>query len=156
MHHSGWLTLIKTTLAAISVYITMSQELPAWLLQAFTKIFKAFLWTSKEVVEGGKCLVAWSKVQRPLQLGGLGVPDLKLMGRALRFCWLWLKRVDRAKPWAALPLRKDAETMAFFHSSIRCVVGYGCSMRFWLDPWLDGRSIADQAPDLFAVAHPRR
>jgi hypothetical protein len=116
MHHSGWLTLIKTTLAAISVYITMSQELPAWLLQAFTKIFKAFLWTSKEVVEGGKCLVAWSKVQRPLQLGGLGVTDLKLMGRALRFCWLWLKRVDRAKPWAALPLQGcgDHGLLSFF------------------------------------------
>jgi hypothetical protein len=90
MHRSGRLTLIKTTLAAIPVYTVMSQVLQAWLHQAFTKIFKAFLWTGTEVVEGGKCLVAWSSVQRSLQHGGLGVPDLKLMGRALRLRWLWL------------------------------------------------------------------
>jgi hypothetical protein len=87
MHHSGWLSLIKSTLAAILVYTAMSQEVPAWLLQAFIKIFKAFLWTGIEVVEGGKCLVAWSRVQRPLQLGGLGMPDLKLMWWALRLYW---------------------------------------------------------------------
>jgi hypothetical protein len=157
MHRSGRLTLIKITLAAILVYTVMSQELPAWLLQAFTKIFKAFLWNGTEVVVSGKCLVAWSRVQRPLQLDGLSVPDLKLMVRpALRLRLLWLERVDREKPWAALPLHEDVITTAFFHSSIRCVVGDGRSTCFRLDPWLDSCSIAERAPDLFVAAHPRR
>jgi hypothetical protein len=60
MHRSGCLSLIKSTLAAIPIYIAMSHELPSWLLKAFVKIFKAFLWTGMEVVHGGKCLVMWS------------------------------------------------------------------------------------------------
>jgi hypothetical protein len=147
--------LIKTTLAAIPVYTVMSQELAAWLIQAFTKIFKAFLWTSIEVVESSKCLVAWSRVQRPLQLGGLGVPDLRVMGRALRLRWLWLQRVDQENPWVALSLREDAVTTTFFHTWTCCVVGDDCSTRFWLDPWLDGYSIVEWALDLFVVVHLR-
>jgi hypothetical protein len=155
LHHSGRLSLINSTLAAIPVYTTMSQELPTWILRAFEKIFKAFLWMGSEVVHGGKCLVAWSRVQRSLKLGGLEVPDIKQMGKALRLCWLWQQRVEQVKPWVALPLSKDAVTKAFFKSSIRCIVGDGRSTLFWLDPWVDGKSIADFAPHLFAVAHPR-
>jgi hypothetical protein len=92
MHRTGRLKLIKTTHAIISVYTTISQELPAWLLQVFTKIFKVFMWTGgMEVVESDKCLVTWSRVQRPLCLS---VPDLKLMGWALGLHWLWLQRMD--------------------------------------------------------------
>jgi hypothetical protein len=36
------------------------------------------------VVLGGKCLLAWNKVQQPHCLGGLGVLDLSLFGHALR------------------------------------------------------------------------
>jgi hypothetical protein len=41
-------------------------------------------------VQGGKCLVSWDQVQRPLSLGGLGVLDLRMMGMSLRLHWLWL------------------------------------------------------------------
>jgi hypothetical protein len=57
MHRSGHLPLIKSTLATIPIYTTISQERSVWLLKAFLKIFKAFLWTGTEVVHGGKCLV---------------------------------------------------------------------------------------------------
>jgi hypothetical protein len=83
MHRSGRLTLIKTTLAAIPVYSAISHAFPPWVLKAFAKIFRAFLWSCLESMHGSKCLVAWDKVQRPLQLGGLGVHDLKLMGCTL-------------------------------------------------------------------------
>jgi hypothetical protein len=44
---SGRLTLIKTTLSAMPVHMTISLDLPAWLLKAMTKTMKAFLWTSR-------------------------------------------------------------------------------------------------------------
>jgi hypothetical protein len=47
------------------------------------KLMKGFLWSGMEVVQEGKSLVAWSKVQGPLVLGGLGVLDLQLMGHAM-------------------------------------------------------------------------
>jgi hypothetical protein len=78
MHRSGRLALIKSSLAAMPVYSVINIELPPWLLKAFERIIKAFLWMGTNEVIGRKCLVAWNQVQRPLQLGGLGVPDFRL------------------------------------------------------------------------------
>jgi hypothetical protein len=80
MHWSGRLTLIKTTLVAISMYTTISTELPPSLRKSMEKIMKGFLWPGSEMMQGGMCLVAWSRVQRPLHLGGLGVTYLTLLG----------------------------------------------------------------------------
>jgi hypothetical protein len=88
MQCNGCLILIKTTLQAIPIYVSISLQLPPWVVKALEIFFKAFLWTGSEVVDGGKCLVAWTRVQRPVHLGGLGVLDLRLMGIALRVRWL--------------------------------------------------------------------
>jgi hypothetical protein len=66
------------------VYTTISVELPPWLTKALNKIMWAFLQSGTEVVQGGKCVVAWCKVQRPLSLGGLGIKDIRLLGLYLR------------------------------------------------------------------------
>jgi hypothetical protein len=62
MHRSGRLTLIKTTLTAILVYMTISHALPLWVVKAFVKIFRVFLWSGSNAVHDAKCLVAWDKV----------------------------------------------------------------------------------------------
>jgi hypothetical protein len=36
--------------------------------------------------------VAWSKVTRPKELGGLGISDLQNLNWALRVRWLWLRK----------------------------------------------------------------
>jgi hypothetical protein len=59
MQRSGQLTLIKTTLTAITVYLAISLGLPPWMIKALTKIMRAFLWTGNDIVQGGKCLVTW-------------------------------------------------------------------------------------------------
>jgi hypothetical protein len=76
-------TLIKATLAAIHVHIALIVELPGWVRKALIKITRAFLWSGTDLVQGGKCTVVWSQVQKPLHLGGLGVPDLKPTGLSL-------------------------------------------------------------------------
>jgi hypothetical protein len=76
------------------------------------------------------------------------------MGRALWLRWLWLSRTDPARSWATLPVNEDATTMAFFKASIRCTAGNGHSTSFWTDPWLNGRCLADVAPDLFQAVAP--
>jgi hypothetical protein len=83
MYHSERLVLIKMTLSSVPVYTSISIELPPWLIKALTKIMKAFLWSGADQVQSGKCLVAWCQVQQPLDLGGLGILDLKLMGITL-------------------------------------------------------------------------
>jgi hypothetical protein len=76
LHCSGHLTLIKTTLCAVPVYTLINVKLSGWLLKAVQKVLKSFLWSGAEVKQSGKCIIAWSRVQRPLHLGGLGVLDL--------------------------------------------------------------------------------
>jgi len=50
---------------------------------------------------------------------GLGVPNLKLAK------WLWLKKVDHDRAWAALEIHVDAEVEAFFRASVPVIVGDG-------------------------------
>jgi hypothetical protein len=47
MHQSGILVLIKTTLSSISIYTSISIELPPWLLKCLVKLMKAFLWSGQ-------------------------------------------------------------------------------------------------------------
>ncbi|GJN34974.1 hypothetical protein PR202_gb23693 [Eleusine coracana subsp. coracana] len=58
-------------------------NVPKWSIKAIDKINKGFLWQGKEKANGGCCLVAWTKVTRPLDLGGLGIPNLEVMSWAL-------------------------------------------------------------------------
>jgi hypothetical protein len=83
MHRSGRLALIKTTMTVVPVYTSISIGLPSWLLKQFQKLMRAFLWTGTDMVQSGKCLVAWCRIQWPLHLGGLGMIDLRLLGVVL-------------------------------------------------------------------------
>lgn len=116
---------------------------------------KAFLWHGSEIVQNGKCLVAWCRVQRPLELGGLGVLNLKLFGQALRCRWLWLQTVDPQRLWATFNLTDDRQTTSFFNASIIIEVGDDTQTKFWSDPWLDGKSLVQIAPSLAAAVDRR-
>jgi hypothetical protein len=153
---AGRLALIKSTLLAIPIYTSICLGLPAWVHKALIKIIMVFLWTSSDVVQSGKCLVAWDGVQRPTQLGSLGVLDLRRMGIALRLRWLWLQRSDMSHPWANLPIKEDQLTMTFFKASIHCDIGNGCSTLFWTDRWIQGHPVESVAPNLFACLRGRQ
>jgi hypothetical protein len=155
MNRSDRLELIKSTLTAMVVYISICMGLPPWVIKALEKIMKAFLWTGFDVVQGGKCLLAWKKVQRPLHLGGFGILDLKLFGNALRLRWLWLQRIDASHSWSLLSVTEDVATSAFFQASIMTILGNCEMLKFWHDAWLDRRSITDTAPNLVQVVPQR-
>jgi hypothetical protein len=118
------------TLTAIPIYTAISHNLPPWLLKLFIKILRCFLWSGSEAAHGGQCFVAWDKVQWLLALGGLGVIDLKLMGRALWLRLLWHQRTDPSKPWALMKVDEDAIAKAFFRASITVKVENSASTLF--------------------------
>lgn len=88
-------------------------------------------------------------VQRPLQLGGLGVLDLELFGQALRLRWLWTQRLRVLSSPPRLLHSKSSRGLAeFFNRSVLIEIGNGKSVFFWTDRWLNNHSIAEMAPHL--------
>ena len=90
---------------------------------------------------GGCCLVAWEKVAQPINLGGLGILNLHVMGWALQIRWLWLAKTDSSRAWTCLEIPAQPQVKAMFSISVKSQVGNGRNTLFWTDNWLQGRSI---------------
>jgi hypothetical protein len=75
-------------------------------------------------------MVAWDKVCRPLELGGLGLSSLLELSWAFRMRWLWLQKTEPTKPWADLPIQVPHKTKAFFSIAMTSLVGDGASTFF--------------------------
>lgn len=85
MNRAGRVTLVRFVLSPMPIYffskkmpiyLMIAINVPKWFIKAIDKIRKGFLWKRKEQANGGCCLVAWGKVMLPLDLGGLGIPNL--------------------------------------------------------------------------------
>lgn len=75
----GRTALVCFVLSAIPVYLLIVFNVPKWFIKALYKITKGFLWKGRREENGGSCLVAWEKMQRSLDLGGLGIRNLQVM-----------------------------------------------------------------------------
>lgn len=95
--------------------------------------------------------MAWEKVQRPIELGGLGIPNLEIMGWALQVRWLWLRKTDSSKPWLSLDIPIHANVLALFQVGMQTSIGNGTSTKFWKDKWINGSSVSDFAPLVVAA-----
>jgi hypothetical protein len=109
------------------------------------KIMTTFLWSGTDEVQGGKCLLGG------INLGGLGIVDLRHLGIALRLRWCWLARIDLSIPWASLLQPVDAKLAPLAVVSIQVRVGDGRLALFLWDAWIDGQSLQNLAPDLVAT-----
>jgi hypothetical protein len=84
LNRPGRLVMVKVVLTATPIYHLIALDLPKWVFKAIDKRRRGFLWKGHDQANGGNCLVAWEKVQRPLEYGGLGIHNLELLGSALR------------------------------------------------------------------------
>jgi hypothetical protein len=113
------------------------------------------LWKGRKEARGGNCLISWDKISRPLDLGGLGIPNLHKMNWALQLRWLWLQKTAPSKPWSGLDLKISSQTRALFQVAVSTTIGNGISTFFCKDKWIHGYSIMDLAP-LIAAAVPKK
>jgi hypothetical protein len=133
------------------IYLVMAVDLPLGAYKAIDKIRKAFLWQGRRNINGGHCLVTWERVCRPIELGGLGVFNLKKLGWALRMRWLWLAKTDLDKPWAFQPMKVPDKVKSFFSCVVQTEIGNSSSTLFWHDRWLQVKRIQDLGPNLLVV-----
>lgn len=119
------------------------------------KIMRSYVWRGRKEASGGHCMIAWPKVARAIELGGLGIADLKSLGWALRVRWAWLKKTEPGKPRASFTLHMNKCVEALFSMAVTSEVGDGRNTLFWKDRWLLGQRIEDLAPLIFGMV-PKR
>jgi hypothetical protein len=103
----------------------------------------------KERGKCGCCLVAWEKVMRPLDLGGLGIHNLEIMGWALQMRWLWIEKTNPDRSLAGLKIPVHAHTSAMLSISVVTSIGNGKNTLFWSERWIHGCHLEDLAPNVF-------
>jgi hypothetical protein len=84
----------------------------------------------KKEANGGHCLLAWPKVARPKELGGLGVFDIRRLSLALRARWPWLQMTEPEKPWAQFQLHVCKEVQSLLSMAVVTTVGDGSKTFF--------------------------
>lgn len=72
MNLAGRTAWVRFVLSAIPIYVLIAINVPKWFIRAVDKIRHGYMWNGRQQANGGNCLVAWDKVQPPLDLGGLG------------------------------------------------------------------------------------
>lgn len=65
----GRMILVRVVLSAIPIFQMLAITQPKWFDKLLDKIRRSFLWTGKCSVSGGKCLVRWNNVCRPMDYG---------------------------------------------------------------------------------------
>ncbi|KAE8778281.1 hypothetical protein D1007_48866 [Hordeum vulgare] len=83
-----------------------------------------------------------------------GIPTHFLMAIAFNKTAI-KKRTDPSRPWSHLPIPHDADANAIFRACTSWQLGSGDTCRFWTDHWINGRSVAEIAPLVYALV-PRR
>ncbi|WVZ93635.1 hypothetical protein U9M48_039600 [Paspalum notatum var. saurae] len=133
LNRAGRLVVVKSVLTTTLIHLMTAMDLPKWMIRAIDKLRRSFLW----------------KVQRPLRFGGLGVLDLERMGWALRIRWLWFQKTGSTRTWTGLQVMVPKKASALFAAAVDTIVGNGRSTKFWTDRWVQGKTLAELAPNLF-------
>jgi hypothetical protein len=98
-------------------------------------------------------MLAWPKVTRPPELGGLGISHLQQMGWSLLLRWPWLQKTEQ--PWAFLPIQVHHSVKAFFSVVIVSDLGNGQNTLFWASNWVHEQNLARLVPHLYGVVSKR-
>jgi hypothetical protein len=133
IHLAGRTILVK----AIPLYHFIALHCPRWVIKAIDKIRRGFF---VERSSKRHCLVGWEQVCRPLDLGGLGIHNLEILGWALNMTWFWLRKTSFDGPWRNVQVQAHPKAAALFAASVVSVVGDGSNTLFWSDNCVEGYS----------------
>jgi hypothetical protein len=159
LDYGGKLLMVKSVLTSLPIFFMSCLDIPVSIKNHCIKFMRHCLWRKKrnDVQSNGPALVAWDKVCRPKDQGGLGVLDLKTQNEALLLKNLhkFFNRLDI--PWVnliwntyysqgSLPgfqlegsfwWKTHLKLLDKYKGMGRCVIGDGKSALFWTDLWSD-------------------
>lgn len=155
LSHSGRLQMLNSAITPITTYALCTIKLPQGVIENIDRARKQCLWRGNTEKKRGGNLVAWEKVQKPKDKGGLGVINLRpqndalLLKHADKFynkidiSWVnlaWFKYYSNKVPHAAREVGsfwwKDILRLNHLYQLIaRCSVGDGSTVCFWEDRW---------------------
>lgn len=174
LSYGGRITLIRSCLASIPIYLLSVIKFPKWAIKEINSQMAHCLWDNYD----GHVkyhLVNWELVSMEQDFGGLGIPSL----RDLNICLLanWIKRfnLDSHKLWKNIIDLKyntaspnifacsDSITSPFWKGVLWASqaakmgyiwkVGNGASVKFWEDQWIGGSSLAIQFWEIYYVCN---
>jgi hypothetical protein len=159
---AGRLVLVNAVLDSLPTHAMAALMLPSAVIKALDALRRSFLWDAGERASGTKCLVAWDRVCRSKDEGGLGVRALGVQNACLLVKLLHRLHTLSDSPWAAWrwgeigdggidQARRAAPTgnhwttlskmVPVYRSITRVSVGDGRRVSFWHDFWLPGGAL---------------
>ena len=92
LNYGGKLEMVKSVLASLPNFFMCTLDVPISIKEQIVKYMRHCLWRKKntDVQARGSALVAWKKICRPKDQGGLGVLNLQVQNNALL-----LKNLDK-------------------------------------------------------------
>ena len=149
---AGRAQLIKSVIFSMLTHSMSIYSWPISLLKTIEKWFRNFLW-SGEVTKRKLVTVAWKKVCKPYDEGGLGFRSLICLNESfnLKLCWdLMHSQEEWANILKARVIRRNKVINHHIYSSIwtgiksehwnimensRWLIGNGRNIHFWNDSW---------------------
>ena len=104
LSQGGRLTLIKSVLCSMSVYLLHVLEPPSGIIRRIEQVFANFLWGTSDISRKVHWS-AWEKLCLPIEEGGLGIKNMESTVEAFSMK-LWYKFREQNSLWAAVLERK--------------------------------------------------
>eukprot|EP00253_Pinus_taeda_P036193 PITA_36193 len=130
LNFAGRLILTKAILQAIPQYMLSILPAPKGILDQIRSIQRSFLWSGNSEKRKWS-LVAWKKLCRPKNRGGLNLVDPLVVNRVCgaKIWWKWIS--DTTLPWATL----WKEKYRLNSSNLDLIRINGTQALFWEDAW---------------------
>jgi len=161
---AGRTVLIQSYLESLPAHTMQSFRLPYAISNIIDRVGREFFW-KKNNTEKGLPLVAWDKVCRPKEYGGLGLRKTAEVNQAFQSKLAWNLLTNQDSMWVRIMRKKYLAHQDFFNAQIKqgdsmawrsiikskelirqgiiWTVGDGRDILFWQDNWIENRSLLE-------------
>ena len=171
----GRITLIKSTMASMSVDQMSLFRMPNSVARRLEKLQRDFLWGGGNL-EWKAHLVKWEVVCGDKEKGGLGIRKLTLLNKVLLGKWIWRFVCDKEALWKQVLLAKYGQEdfgwrtkkavgafgvgvwkeilkeTGWCWDNLAFKVGKGNKIRFWTDTWCGDIVLSQRFSHLYILA----